>query len=590
MLRCPKRQKRQYLAPFDKLGAKFVAVRSSATSEDSASAAWAGQLDTFLNTAKDKLLENVKKCWASLFTPRAIFYRFEKKLRETPISVAVVIQKMVDSEESGIGFSVHPVTQDRNQLIIEAGFGLGEAIVAGQITPDSYVVDKQDWHIIDINVNEQSKGLFKAKDGGNEWKELGKEGKKQVLNENEIIELSKLIVKIENHYGFPVDIEWAKNKGKFHITQSRPITTLNNKQVKYGKQDSKNYKPDDYLRMFSADSFPFIFSDIFLQHYKDHGVLSLQNEKYWISFFPKASKIKTLKEGAKLYTNKKLFDKYNKEFHNYIEESSKYFEKILAKENINAREVKKFLDLSAKHFSYYSKTEFFYTDAIDQNKMVITIQQFDKLKLDGRTYLNKILFVGDGYIKSLIKKLSEQTKIPESELFRYWIDEIVELLKTDKKVNSEEIKRRNLFFNSRDKTLFGDESKDLVEYFFLKYMEMSDIIRGTIANKGIAKGKARVLAVDFKNFEKISQEVEKMEKGEILIAETTSPEIIQACKKASAIVTNQGGMLSHAAIISRELNIPCVIGTDKNVLLNIKTGDLIEVNADEGIVKILKKV
>jgi len=226
----PKELENDILTEFDKLGADFVAVRSSATAEDSATAAWAGQLDTFLNTAKESLLENVKRCWASLFTPRAIFYRFEKDLHGTNISVAVVIQKMVNSEESGIAFSVHPVTEDHNQIIIEAGFGLGEAIVSGQITPDSYVVDKQDWHIIDVNVNKQTKGLFKAKGGGNEWKNLGKQGKEQVLTEEEIIELSKLIVKIEDHYGFPVDIEWAREKGEFYITQSRPITTLTQKK------------------------------------------------------------------------------------------------------------------------------------------------------------------------------------------------------------------------------------------------------------------------------------------------------------------------------------------------------------------------
>lgn len=125
-----------------KLGAEFVAVRSSATAEDGAENAWAGQLDSFLNTNEETLLENVKKCWASLFTPRAVFYRFEKGLHDQKISVAVVVQKMVASEKSGIAFSVHPVTEDRNQLIIEAGFGLGEAIVSGQITPDSYVVEK----------------------------------------------------------------------------------------------------------------------------------------------------------------------------------------------------------------------------------------------------------------------------------------------------------------------------------------------------------------------------------------------------------------------------------------------------------------
>ncbi len=127
---------------FKELGAEYVAVRSSATAEDGAENAWAGQLDSFLNTTETTLIENVKKCWASLFTPRAIFYRIEKGLKDSHVSVAVVVQKMVESESSGIAFSVHPVTEDPNQLIIEAGWGLGEAIVSGSITPDSYVVEK----------------------------------------------------------------------------------------------------------------------------------------------------------------------------------------------------------------------------------------------------------------------------------------------------------------------------------------------------------------------------------------------------------------------------------------------------------------
>ena len=127
---------------FQTLGSQYVAVRSSATAEDGAEHAWAGQLDSFLNTTESDLIEKVRRCWASLFTPRAIFYRFEKGLHTTHISVAVVVQKMVNSEISGIAFSVHPVTEDYNQLIIEAGFGLGEAIVSGSVTPDSYVVEK----------------------------------------------------------------------------------------------------------------------------------------------------------------------------------------------------------------------------------------------------------------------------------------------------------------------------------------------------------------------------------------------------------------------------------------------------------------
>jgi len=212
---------------FKGLNTKYVAVRSSATVEDSASAAWAGQLDSFLNTTEKNLLENVKKCWASLFTPRAIFYRFEKELHKQKISVAVVVQKMVESEVSGIAFSVHPVTQDRNQLIIEAGFGLGEAIVSGQITPDSYVVEKEPRRIIDKNISTQTRALIRANMGGNKWQDVLRDhGEKQTLTDEQILELSEIILHIENHYGFPCDIEWAFEGGRFYIVQSRPITTI----------------------------------------------------------------------------------------------------------------------------------------------------------------------------------------------------------------------------------------------------------------------------------------------------------------------------------------------------------------------------
>jgi pyruvate, water dikinase len=216
---------------FSELNTPYVAVRSSATAEDSASAAWAGQLDSFLNTTHETLLQNVQRCWASLFTPRAIFYRFEKQLHKQKISVAVVVQKMVESEFSGIAFSVHPVTEDRNQLIIEAGFGLGEAIVSGSVTPDSYVVEKEPRSIIETNISTQSRALYRSSNTNqphaNDWKEIPEpQASSQVLTEAQINELANIILTIENHYGFPCDIEWAFENNTFYITQSRPITTL----------------------------------------------------------------------------------------------------------------------------------------------------------------------------------------------------------------------------------------------------------------------------------------------------------------------------------------------------------------------------
>lgn len=233
-----------FLKEFKKLNTKYVAVRSSATAEDSSIASWAGELETYLNTDKNNLIENIKKCWSSLFTPRALFYAFEKgvitqagqkKIRANtckkllhcyPVAVAVVVQKMVQSEISGIVFTVHPVTQDRNQMVIEAGYGLGEAIVGGKITPDTYVISKKDWVIIDANISEQEMMIVRQGNGIKETKVPWSKQSRQKLSNEKIIELAKLCQKIEEHYKCPQDIEFAIEKSKLYITQSRPITTL----------------------------------------------------------------------------------------------------------------------------------------------------------------------------------------------------------------------------------------------------------------------------------------------------------------------------------------------------------------------------
>ncbi len=240
----PKDLKREFLKEFKKLNAKYVAIRSSATAEDSAVASWAGELETYLNTTENTLIGNIKKCWSSLFTPRALFYAFEKKLVTVdhqkriraktckkladcyPAGVAVVVQKMVQSEISGICFTVHPVTKDRNQIVIEVGFGLGEAIVGGKITPDTYVISKKDWTILDINISQQEKMIVRSKIGVSEVAVPKNKQSKQKLTGEQIIQLAKLCQKIEEHYGKPQDIEFAVEKDKIYITQSRPITTL----------------------------------------------------------------------------------------------------------------------------------------------------------------------------------------------------------------------------------------------------------------------------------------------------------------------------------------------------------------------------
>ncbi|MBL7058355.1 hypothetical protein ISS03_03390 [Patescibacteria group bacterium] len=578
---------------FKKLNTRYVAVRSSATAEDGLTAAWAGQLDSFLNTTEESLLENIKKCWASLFTPRAIFYRFEQGLHGSDISVAVVVQKMVDSEKSGIAFSVHPVTEDYNQLIIEASFGLGEAIVSGQVTPDNYVVKKDTKELIDKNIMIQSRGLYRIKKGGNKWKDVSKTtGEKQVLTDKQILDLSEMIIKIEKHYNKPQDIEWAMEGDKIYIVQSRPITTLKQKNL-----PSLNIgKLDDYQRLFKwLNSLHYLVSSIFMGRYKELDALIVSDVNLWTSYLPLATMQKTLKEGLKIYGNRIEYKKYVNDFNNHIRNSEYYFEKKLKQNNISKAEVKKFLDYTIKAFYYYSQTEFFYTDKAflekNNNKDIKeNFKTFEHLKLEGRKYINRIFLETNSYTSRLIESLSKQFKISSDDLWAYSYEDVLNLFE-DKKLDKAVVEKRKIAYiikgqNGKEKNICGEEAENLINGFIGRRDSEHQIIKGQIASKGIKRGKAKVITFGLDDFELLNDMIESMKKGDILVVETTAPEIIVACKKASAIVTNQGGMMSHAAIVSREMNIPCIVGTDIATEA-IKDGQEIEVDANNGVVRLI---
>ncbi|HOX30584.1 MAG TPA: PEP/pyruvate-binding domain-containing protein [Candidatus Paceibacterota bacterium] len=216
------------LAAFAALGAKLVSVRSSATSEDSKSDSWAGQLETNLNVAKPDLIEKVKKSWASLYGERALQYAAEKKLDGKTNSVAVIVQAMIKPEVSGVCFTVHPVTNSKKQMVIESVWGLGESLVQGAVTPDRYLVSRPDLTILDVNANSQDKMIAKTARGSG-WIKVPKSKRlAQKLSGFQIVELCRLCLKIEKLYKAPQDIEWARTSDGFCILQTRPITTFKN--------------------------------------------------------------------------------------------------------------------------------------------------------------------------------------------------------------------------------------------------------------------------------------------------------------------------------------------------------------------------
>jgi pyruvate,water dikinase len=206
---------------------RAVAVRSSATSEDSASTSFAGMHETFTNVVgEEALLERLRACWASAYGERVVAYRKAQGLTEEP-AIAVVVQVMVDSARSGVMFTADPSTGDTGRIIIEGAFGLGEVVVGGQVEPDTYVVAKQGPRLLDARLGEKTFRLVRDGVGHERREELSAEQARQrVLSDVEVLELARLGQRVERHYGAPQDIEWAEEGGRLYLVQSRPITTL----------------------------------------------------------------------------------------------------------------------------------------------------------------------------------------------------------------------------------------------------------------------------------------------------------------------------------------------------------------------------
>ncbi|RUO92460.1 phosphoenolpyruvate synthase [Corallococcus sp. AB018] len=222
-----------------------VAVRSSATAEDTATTSFAGMHESFTNVAgDDALLDRVRACWASAFGPRVVAYRKAQGLTEVP-EIAVVVQAMVDSTRSGVMFTVDPSTGNREHLVIEGAFGLGEVVVGGQVEPDTSVVDREGPRLLETRVGLKSFQLVRDGVGHEKREELPPErAHARVLTDVEVLELARLGLRVERHYGAPQDIEWAEQDGRFYLVQSRPVTTVSAAAPEAPKAPEPGASPD----------------------------------------------------------------------------------------------------------------------------------------------------------------------------------------------------------------------------------------------------------------------------------------------------------------------------------------------------------
>ena len=227
----PKRLENAIREKYFNLGNNIrVAVRSSATAEDLPDASFAGQQETYLNVQGiESVLNAVRNCYASLWGNRAVSYRFHQDYDQTSVSIAVVIQEMIESEKSGILFTVNPVNKKENEMQINASFGLGESVVSGRVTADSYIIDKLG-KIAQVNIGSKETQIIYWDKETVEVAVSSDKRKTRVLNDRELLELMKCGLKIEKHYRMPMDIEWAIKNDIVYILQARAITTLKNSE------------------------------------------------------------------------------------------------------------------------------------------------------------------------------------------------------------------------------------------------------------------------------------------------------------------------------------------------------------------------
>ena len=227
-LALPKTLRASLEQAYAKLGADApVAVRSSATSEDTASTSFAGMHESFTHVVGvDALIDRVKACWASAYGQRVLSYRKARGLDEEP-TIAVVVQQMVSSARSGVMFTADPARGDRSRIVIEAAFGLGEVVVGGQVEPDTYTIAKDGPRVIDVHVGRKAFALVRGDDGREQRVELAEaDATKRVLADADLLALAQLGLSVERHYGAPQDVEWAEADGNWYLVQTRPITTL----------------------------------------------------------------------------------------------------------------------------------------------------------------------------------------------------------------------------------------------------------------------------------------------------------------------------------------------------------------------------
>ena len=576
------------------LGVNLVSVRSSATCEDCGSSAWAGQLETYLNIRPEYVVGRVRDCWMSMFSSTALAYGAAHGYGAGQFAVAVVVQQMVDSDISGIGFSVHPVTQEPNMMLIEACLGLGEAIVSGRINPDQYVVERGSDKIIASVVGEQREALYVAsgKSSGG-WRELGARGNERKISDEQVVEYAHMLSQIHDHYGHPVDTEWAIENGQFQVLQARPITTL-----------AEEYR--ESLIDLSIEWQPIVR--------RPQSLIEVSIASHWIDaqhvhnrlgiHIDRELAIQDQAGMAQLFQNKEACEASFVRVKEALRNDRELLVEMLQHGQQIYRNVQSQIEQGPDGFDTLDEAADFFAEVAQYT----TIYPFWVLTILGNEEID------DPELRDLAEELRSRTLYPGIE--RKIIDPFVARLTADMgfsapdeaphvvtwselrrgRLDCDELESRLQAVRDGHRFIFqsidGEDQVHFVrqtEYLLMRLAKQRQIVphsdenqlAGSTAWPGHYTGRARVILSP----DTVGQ---TFEEGEVLVSIQSSPALMPFLTRCGAIVTDDGGIACHAAIIARELRKPTLIGTQR-ATSTIHTGDLVEVDTYSGIVRILER-
>lgn len=542
-------------------------VRSSSLIEDNLKNSWAGQMESFPIASERELIQGIKNCWASAFSQHTLQYRYSSKLRKKPISVAILVQEMLSPQVAGIGFSAHPTTNENQIIFIEAGLGHGKGIVSGKVSPDKYIVNKENNFLHDIYIPTQKKKIVFIKGKEKEIILPKYIGSKKFLSHNEIKKLSQHIKSIENHFGYKVDIEWAKDKTGIYILQTRPITKLKSPK-----------KTRSHIKIFHKPLLALSVMEIWyrgeLNENDNSDPLFIYNPRNGIGVYYDKNSIKSnLPEMAENY--KLIIYEDLKEF--LIE--CKNINEIVMRKNPN-----EILLVLEKLEKIWPKINNLYLFLLGVEKGIFVPKKIKLYAEKMRIISEKVSHNAFDFILNYTEKFL--TNKPNKYFYLSDFLTIAEIRKEKFKKYSpkifSKINKKEGYVYYRGKIYVRKEMRDIIKNKITKNISFLTKTENNLSGFPVyfqktTKGKVRKIL----NFNKLSN----FENNEIIVVQSLSPEYTSLIKNISGIITEEGGELSHASILAREYKIPCIVGVE-NATKILQNGQMIEIGKN-GVIKIL---